>query len=138
MLFSHSVVSKSMQSCSLQHARLPCPSLSPWAVSIEPVMPSNHLILVRPALNLSQHQELFQWVSSWNQVAKIGASALASVFLMNIQSWFPLEFIDLISLLSEGLSRDFFSTIIWKPQVFGVQSSLCFNCQICTWLLEKP
>ena len=29
LLFSHSVVSKSMQSCGLQHARLPCPSLSP-------------------------------------------------------------------------------------------------------------
>jgi len=38
-------VSKSMQSCGLQHARLPCPSLSPWAVPIESVMPSNDLIL---------------------------------------------------------------------------------------------
>ena len=34
-----------MQSCGLQHARLPCPSLSPWAVPIESVMPSNDLIL---------------------------------------------------------------------------------------------
>ena len=39
------------------------------------MMPSNHLILCRPllppALNLSQHQGLFQWVSSSHQVAKV-------------------------------------------------------------------
>ena len=43
-------------------------------MSIESVMPSNHLILLPPflpALGLSQHQVLFQWVSSSHQVAKI-------------------------------------------------------------------
>ena len=38
------------------------------------VMPSNHLILCAPsppAPNLSQHQGLFQWVSSSYQVAKV-------------------------------------------------------------------
>ena len=41
--------------------------------SIELVMPSNHLILCRPppAFNLSQHQGLFQWVSSSHQMAKV-------------------------------------------------------------------
>ena len=34
-------------------------------------MPSNHLILCPPALNLSQHQRLFKWVSSLHQVAKV-------------------------------------------------------------------
>ena len=44
-----------------------------------------------PALNLSQHQGLFQWVSSSHQVAKVlGVSASASVLPMNIQDWFPL------------------------------------------------
>ena len=41
---------------------------------IESVMPSNHLILCHPsppALNLSQYQGLFQWVSSSHQVAKV-------------------------------------------------------------------
>ena len=36
-------------------------------MSIESVMPSNHLILLSPsppAFNLSQHQGLFKWVSS--------------------------------------------------------------------------
>ena len=43
-------------------------------MSIESVMPSNHLILSSPsppALNLSQHQGLIQWVSSLHQVAKV-------------------------------------------------------------------
>ena len=42
--------------------------------SIESVMPSKHLILwfpSLPAFNLSQHQGLFQSVSSWHQVAKV-------------------------------------------------------------------
>ena len=58
-------------------------------MSIKSVMPSNHLILLSPspALNLSQHQVLFQWVGSSHQ---IGTSASASVLLTNSQDWFPL------------------------------------------------
>ena len=43
-------------------------------MSIESVMPSNHLILCRPlppTLNLSKHQGLFKWVSSLHQVSKV-------------------------------------------------------------------
>ena len=44
-------------------------------VSIESVMPFNHIILclplLLPPLNLSQHQGLFQWVGSLHQVAKV-------------------------------------------------------------------
>ena len=46
--FSHSIVSHSLQPHGLQHARPPCPSLTPGAYSnssIALVMPSNHLIL---------------------------------------------------------------------------------------------
>ena len=46
----------------------------PKLMSIESVMPSNHLILCHPlppALNLSQHQGLFKWVSSLHEVAKV-------------------------------------------------------------------
>ena len=46
----------------------------PKLMSTESVMPPNHLILCCPLLllpsNLSQHQSLFQWVSSLHQVAK--------------------------------------------------------------------
>ena len=44
-------------------------------MSTELAMPSSHLILCHPlsplAFNLSQHQGLFQWVSSSHQVAKV-------------------------------------------------------------------
>ena len=67
----------------------------------------------------------------------IGASASASVLSMNIQGWFLLGFIGLISLQSNKLSRVSSSTI-WKHQLFGVQPSLWSNSHIQTWLLEKP
>ena len=54
----------------------------------------------------------------------IGASASASVLPMNIQGWFPLGFIGLISLLSKGCSRVFSSTTVGKHQFFGAQPSL--------------
>ena len=47
--------------------------------------------------------------------------ALASVLPMNIQGWFPLGLIGLISLLSKGLSRDFSNTTVQKHQFFGAQ-----------------
>ena len=71
-----------------------------------------------PALNLSQLQGLFQWVSQ-----SIGASASASVLPMNIQDWFPLWLTGLISLQSKRLSRVFSSTIVHKHQFFGTQPS---------------
>ena len=54
--FSHSVVSDSLRPHGLQHTRLPCPSPTPASLlklmSIESVMPSNHLILCHPHLLL--------------------------------------------------------------------------------------
>ena len=48
------VVSDSLRTPGLQHARLPCPSPDSWSLlklmSIELVMPSNHLILCHPLL----------------------------------------------------------------------------------------
>ena len=62
-------------------------------MSIESVMPSNHLtlccpLLLFPPFNLSQHQGLFQFSTSGGQ--SIGVSASASVLPLNIQDWFPL------------------------------------------------
>ena len=65
-----------------------------------PLLPPSH-----PALNLNQHQGLFQLVSFTSDDQSIGASASASVLLMNIQGWFPLGLTSLISLQSKGLSR---------------------------------
>ena len=68
-----------------------------------------------PALNLSQHQGLFQWVTSLHQVESVGASA--SVPPVNIQGWFPLGVTGLISMLSKALSRVFSSTTVWNPSI---------------------
>ena len=62
-------------------------------MSIELVMPSNHLILLSPsphAFNLSQHQGLFMsWLFA-SAGQSIGTLALASVLPVNMQGWFPL------------------------------------------------
>ena len=77
-----------------------------------------------PACNLSQHQGLFQWVSSSHQGAKIwGVSASASILPMNIQDRFPFGWTGWISLQSNGLSRDFSNTAVKKHQFFGAQLS---------------
>ena len=65
------------------------------------IQPSHPLSFPSPTFNLSQHQGLFQWVSSSHQVAKVlGVSASASVLPMNIQVWFPLGWTGWISLQS--------------------------------------
>ena len=107
-------------------------------MSIESVMPSNHLILCLPLLLLPSvfHSirsfPISQLFTSGGQ--SIGASV--SVLPMNTQVWFPLWLTGLISLLSQGLSRVFSNTTVWK--FFGAQPSLWSNFHICTWLLEKP
>ena len=64
----------------LRHASLPCPSLSPRVcsnsfMSIEWVIPTQPFHPLSspspPACNHSQHQGLFQWISTSHQVAKI-------------------------------------------------------------------
>ena len=78
-----------------------------------------------PAPNPSQHQSLFQWVSSSNEVAKVlRVSASTSVLPMNTQDWFPLGLTGFISLQSNGLSRVFSNTTVQKHQFFGAQLSL--------------
>ena len=112
-------------------------------VSIESVMPSNHLILCCPLLfmfSIFPSIGVFSNESdtSTSGVQNIGASALASVLPMNIQDWFPLGLTGLISLLFKGLSRVFSSTTVWNHQFFGAQSSLQSKSHTHTLLLEKP
>ena len=88
LLFSHSVMSDSLQPHGLQHARHPCPSPSPRACSNSyPLKPSSHLILCHPLLLLLQSFPesgsflMSQPCASGDQ--NIGASASASVLSMN-------------------------------------------------------
>ena len=84
-----------------------------------------------PAFNLSQHQGLFQWVSSSPSGGQ-SIGALASVLPMNIKHWFHLGLIGLISLLSKGLSRVFPNTTVQKHQFFGTQLSYTLGWKIRT------
>ena len=76
-----------------------------------------------PALNLSQHQGLFQWVGLSHQVAKVLELHLqASVLPVTIWAWFPLRLTGFISLLSKGLESS--RAPQFKSIFFGAQSSL--------------
>ena len=91
-----------------------------------------------PAPNPSQHQGLFQWVSSSHEVAKVLVPASASVLPMDTQDWSPLGWTVWISLQSKGLSRVFSNTTVQKHQFFGTQLSSQSNSHIHTRPLEKP
>ena len=92
-----------------------------------------------PALNLSQYQGLFKWVSSLHQVAKVLlVSASTSVLPMNTQDRSPLGWTGWISLQSKGLSRVFSNTTVQKHQFLGAQLYLESNSHIHTWPLERP
>ena len=112
-------------------------------MSIELVMPSNHLILYRALILLPSIISSIRVFSNKSQLLasggqSTGALASASVLPMNIQDWFALGLTGLISLLSKGLSRVFSNTTVQKHQFFGAQPSLWSNSHIHTWLLEKP
>ena len=92
-----------------------------------------------PTFSLSQHQGLFQWVSSSHQVAKVRVSASALVLPMNIQDWFPLGWTGWMSLQSKGLSRVFSNTTIQKHQFFGAQfSSVQLLSQVQLFATKPP
>ena len=118
--FSHSVVSNSLGSHGLQHARLPCLSPTPGACSIlcpsswwfhptisSSVVPFSSCLQSFPASGSFPTSQLF---ASSGQ--NIGVSASASVLSMNIQDWFPLGWTGWISLQSEGFSTVFSNTTV--------------------------
>ena len=85
-------------------------------MSIELVMPSNHLILCQPLL---LQPSIFSSIRvfSMSQFFSPGGQsngALASVLPMNIEDWFPLGLTGLIYSLSKRLSRVFFNTTVKK------------------------
>ena len=110
-------------------------------MSIESVMPSNHLILCHPLFLLPSvvpNIRVFPKESHQVKLQRIGASASVSFFPMNSQGLFSLGLTGLISLQSKALSRDFSNATAWKHQFFSSQPSLWSSCHIHTWLLENP
>ena len=111
------------------------------------IQPSQPLSSPSPAFSLSQHQGLFQRVSSLHQVATDAELQLQhqsfqwifrTNFLYNWLLWFPLGLTGWISWQSKRLTRVFSNTTVQKHQFFGAQLSLESNSHIHTWLLEKP
>ena len=112
-------------------------------MSIESVMPSNHLIS-SSVIPFSSHLQSFPasetfpmspFFTSGGQ--SVGVSASTAILPMNIQDWFPLGLTGLISLQSKELPRVFSNIIVQKHQFFGAQLSLWSNSHIHTWLLEN-
>ena len=95
-----------------QHARLPCPSLSPrvcsnsFPLSPSNSCPSNHLILccplllpsIFPSIRIFSNESALRirWPKYWS-------FSFSIILPMDIQGWFPLGLTGLISLLSKGL-----------------------------------
>ena len=111
----------------------------PELMSIESVMPSNHLIfcLLLPSIFLSIRDFYnesvlhIRWPKYWSFSFSISPSNEYS-------DWFPFGLTGWNSLQSKGLSRVFTKTTVQKHQFFSTQLSLWSNSHIHIWLLEKP
>ena len=142
--FSRSVLSDSLRLHGRQHTRLPCPSPTPRACSNScPLSQWCHPTILSSCVPFSSRLQSFpasgsfprsQFFASGGQ--SIGASASASVLLMNVPDWFSLGLTGWISLQSKELSRVFSNTTVQKHQFFSTQLSLCSNSHIHTWLMK--
>ena len=110
-------------------------------MSIESVMPSNHLSFCLPLLLLpsvfpsirvfsSELALRIRWPKYWSFSFSISPSNEYSGLISFRTDRF-------ISLQSKGLSRVLSSNTVWKQQFFGTQGSLWSNSHIHTWLLGK-
>ena len=129
--FSRSFVSDSLWPHGLQHIRPPRPSPIPRVYSTSCLLSWwCHLTISSSVVPFSCLQpflasgsfQMSQFFTSGGH--NIGISALASVFPMSIQDWFPLGPTGWISLLSMGFSVVISNTTVQKHQFFGAQLSL--------------
>ena len=109
-------------------------------MSIESVMPSNHLTIccspfllpsIFPSIRVFSNESVLyiRWLKYWsfsidpsNEYSRLSSFGLTG----------------LVSLQSKGLSRVFSNTTVQKHQFFSAQLSLWSNSHIHIWLLEKP
>ena len=120
--FSRSVMSESLRPHESQHARPPCPSLTPgvhsnscpssqWchpAISSS-VVPFSSCLQSLPASESFPMSQLFAWGGQ-----STGVSAFASFLPKKSQGWSPSEWTGWIPLQSKGLSRVFTNTTVQK------------------------
>ena len=107
----------------------------PKFMFITSMMPSSHLILWHSLLLLPL---IFPSIRDFSNESSVHIRwpkylSFSLSLPVNIQSWSPLRFTDLISLLSKGLSGVFSSTTVWRHQFFGVLPSLQSNFYNHTW-----
>ena len=133
---SVSVVSSSLRPNWLQHARPPSPSPTPRVYSnscplsrwchptiSSSFIPFSSLLQSFPASGSFQMSQLFTWGGQ-----SIGVLVSTSVLPMNIQDWFPLEWIGWITLQSKGLKHllqhhNSKASVLWCSAFFMVQLS---------------
>ena len=122
----------------LQHARIPCPSLSPT----ELVMLSNHFILchalllmpsIFPSIRVfsSESALCIRWPKFWSFSFSISPSNEYSgliSFRMDLGLDFRFDFLA----VQWTLLKSFLHTRVQKHQVFSAQPSLWSNSHICT------
>ena len=135
--FSHSVMSDSLWPQGLQHARHPCPTPTPGVLlklmSIESVMPSNHLILCHSLLllpSIFQSIRVFsnesvlhtRWLKYWSFSFSISPSKEHSGLISFRMDWLDLLAVQgtLKSLLQHHSSK---ASILWRSAFFIVQLS---------------
>ena len=135
--FSRSVRSNFLRPHESQHARPPCPSLTPGVYSnpcpssrwchpaiSSSVVPFSSCLRSLPASGYFPMSQLFAWSGQ-----SIGVSASASVLPMNTQDLSPSGWTGWISLQSKGLSRVFSNTTVQTPCVLLLKSLHCFWCK---------
>ena len=110
-------------------------------ISIESVVPSNHLILWGPLLLLpsifpsirvfSNESALrIRWPRYWSFSCSISPSNEYSGLIS-----FRIDWLDLLAFQRTSV---FSSTTVQRHQFFGAQPFLLSISHICTWLLDKP
>ena len=126
--FSRSVVYDSFLPHGLQHARLPCLSLTPGACSntcplsrwCHPTI-SSFVVAFSACLQPFPASGSFPISQIFASVGQsFGVSSSALVLTMNIQDWFPLLWTGWVSLQSKGFSRVFSNTTVQKHQFFAL------------------
>ena len=126
-------MSNSLQPHGLQHARLPCPSLSPRFMSIELVMLSNHFILCHSLLPLPFYLSrikvfsnksvlCIRWPKHWSFSFSTSLSNECLGLISFSIDWFDLLAVQgtLKSLLQHHSSK---ALILWCSGFFMVQLS---------------
>ena len=128
-------MSNSLRPHESQHARPPCPSLTPRVHSnscpsswwCHPAI-SSFVIPSPPALNLSQHQGLSQWVSSAHQVAKVLEFQLHQSF-----QWTPRTE-RILAYLWLSYSRSYWKLILSTvPSNFLAQTLISSTSSLPSW-----